>query len=339
MFSENHSVSSHFARAHLDNTVRLGGDEEFILQRAGLTRELLAEPKARVSPQQLSIIVRANWAVANDEFMGLATDCVKVGVFSLFAESAIRFKTMAEVFEEAARFYNLINDGVRYQFNTDDQYASFSVELANPSLDIQGFLVEYLLLVWHRFPSWLAGQVLPLEEVWFELEEPQHSEEYRLMYPCPCRYEMPQNKLVFKNEYLSMPVIQLKEDLPQYLDEAPLQWFRKPAFYDAYTTQVIRLLEESSSLNDIGLETIAEKLHMTSRTLRRKLTAEGSSFQTLKDTIRRDQAINFLGDYRLTIAEVGRRIGFHEPTAFTRAFKQWTGLTPGIYRKGLHKTV
>ena len=83
------------------------------------------------------------------------------------------------------------------------------------------------------------------------------------------------------------------------------------------------------------MDTVAGKLNMTTRTLRRKLADEGVSFQQLKDGLRRDQAINLLGVNGLTIATVGQRIGFAEPAAFSRAFRQWTGMSPLGYRRGL----
>ena len=158
------------------------------------------------------------------------------------------------------------------------------------------------------------------------------------MFPCPRQFESGCNALVFDSAWLDRPIIQRVDKLHGYLDELPLQWFRKQEFFDPYTAQVMRLLEENTHQHEVAnLESVAASLHMTSRTLRRKLTAEGSRFQKIKDHLRRDQAINLLGNNRISIAEVGRDVGFTESAAFIRAFKQWTGLSPGAYRKGLHK--
>ena len=67
-------------------------------------------------------------------------------------------------------------------------------------------------------------------------------------------------------------------------------------------------------------------------TLRRHLREEGSSFQELKDHLRRDLAIYHLGRDELAIQDIAEQLGFSEPSAFHRAFKKWTGLTPGAYR-------
>jgi len=213
----------------------------------------------------------------------------------------------------------------------------FSFTLPNAERENVGFLVELLLLIWHRFPSWLVGKVIPLQEVQFDYEEPLHSDEYRLMFPSPCRYQCNSNALIFERAAMELPVTQTTVELQHYLSEIPLPWFRKPDYRDSYTAQVNRFFEEGYFQEDTSLDVIAKKMHTTSRTLRRKLTAEGSSFQQLKDNNRRDSAINLLADNRVSIADVGRRIGFTETPAFTRAFKQWTGLSPGAYRKGLYK--
>ncbi|MNZ95940.1 HTH-type transcriptional regulator VirS [compost metagenome] len=81
------------------------------------------------------------------------------------------------------------------------------------------------------------------------------------------------------------------------------------------------------------MEEIAEEMHMTSRTLRRKLSDEGTSFQELKDGVRCDAAIHYLSQPAIPISQISRQLGFSEPAAFTRAFKQWTGISPGLYRR------
>ena len=77
---------------------------------------------------------------------------------------------------------------------------------------------------------------------------------------------------------------------------------------------------------------MAEQLHVSPQTLRRHLREEDTSFQEIKDHLRRDLAIYHLGRDELTINALAEQLGFSEPSAFHRAFKKWTGLTPGAYR-------
>jgi len=73
-------------------------------------------------------------------------------------------------------------------------------------------------------------------------------------------------------------------------------------------------------------------------TLQRRLTKEGTSFQSLKDELRRDVAIVRLNATAVSVAELAQKLGFNDSGAFQRAFKGWTGSAPGAYRKGQVKS-
>ena len=83
------------------------------------------------------------------------------------------------------------------------------------------------------------------------------------------------------------------------------------------------------------LNEVAGALEVHPQTLRRRLAGEGTSFMDLKTALRRDTALHFLGKQGLSIEEIATRAGFSESSAFIRAFKTWTGVTPYAYRKGL----
>jgi AraC-like DNA-binding protein len=80
------------------------------------------------------------------------------------------------------------------------------------------------------------------------------------------------------------------------------------------------------------IEEVASYFNMSSRNLRRRLKEEDSSYQSIKDTLRKNHAMKLLNNDDLAINQVAREIGFNEPAGFTRAFKQWTGQTPKQYR-------
>jgi AraC-like DNA-binding protein len=81
------------------------------------------------------------------------------------------------------------------------------------------------------------------------------------------------------------------------------------------------------------LAAIAAKLHMSARSLQRRLQSEGTSFAEVLSDMRRDMALRYLRDPRIYIGEVAFLLGFLDVTAFHRAFKRWTGSTPAEYRR------
>ena len=78
---------------------------------------------------------------------------------------------------------------------------------------------------------------------------------------------------------------------------------------------------------------MSELLSVTPQTLRRRLQDEGVGFQMIKDELRRDIAIEYLSKSELSILEISNQLGFAEASAFNRAFKDWTGFSPGAYRQ------
>lgn len=335
-FVNQHTIASYFARTHLRNGILLGGNEQQLLARADLKPEQLEQERSRVLPKQLASIVQSCWRVGGDEFLGFTEQKVKIGMFSLLAERLINCKTLEEVFTHTAAFYNITGDQLRFTISKNGTLVYIKL---NPNFKSKSqhsppnsLLSELLLLVCHRFSSWLVGQLIPLLRVEMQHAKPEHHEEYRLMYPCPCSYENNNSALLFDSKHLSLPVVRDKEELVTYLKQLPLQWFKKQSYYDTYSAKVMRLLESAALDNESNLEVIAAKLNMTSRTLRRKLIAEGSRFQQLKDNVRRDKAISLFEQPNLSIAQISLAVGFTEMATFSRAFKHWTGVSPSTYR-------
>jgi len=329
-----HSISIHFVHSILTSAQQNGLEIEQLIQTAGLNKSLMHNRQLRITPDQLSQLMRELWRQGDDEFMGMANQPSRHGVFALMARQAVHCQTLGSVYRHISRFYNLTSPALELSLEHARAGARFSMKLAEPHQDQQHSLREFLMLLWHRFPSWLIGQKIPLTQIELDYPAPDHVAEYRLMYPCPAQFNQPECAINFDSAWLQQPVVQTPASLHRYLQQAPRDWFKRQAYYPVFTRRVMDLLEGEETPGQLKMEQAAESLHITTRTLRRKLIDEGTSFQTLKDDVRRDSAIHFLSQPSVPISEISRQLGFSEPAAFTRAFKQWTGVSPASYRKG-----
>lgn len=330
----NHTVSTYFARAYLRNGERMGLNKTELLLYAAIPEQYLDQGENRLAPYQLARLLHKVMVDADDEFMGLTRQRCRFGVFTLLAEHLITCDTLGQALEESQRFYRLVTGAVEFRLRREQHLTHFSLTLTAPEKDPDSVLMELLMLVWHRFPSWLIGEVIPLQAVHLTMPAPVHSQEYRLLFPCISHFGQKHNALVLPSEYLDYPIHRNEEDLKQYLAKVPLVWFRKQNFVELQTQRVLQILKQSDDLQHLSLEAIAAQLYMTSRTLRRKLVAEGAQFQGLKDSVRRERAIYWLSQ-DATIKEVALRTGYTETASFIRAFRNWTGFSPGQYKKGL----
>lgn len=339
---QNNSISTHFAIEALKSAKRMGIDLSGLLQEAELDPKRLSNPKFRLTPAQFGTLIRLVWERGDDEFMGCAEQPARHGTFSLFAREALRADSLDQVYRHLCRFYRLVNNSLELTYIVGETEASLSMTMRRPALDADHLLRDFLMLLWHRFPSWLIGQRIPLIKVEMQGPKPEHADEYRLIFPCPVTYNAHCNRMIFDRTTLKAPIVQNLEGLKDHLRHAPLQWFTRQEYLPVFTRRVkdymnIDTLQASDHPNEMN--TIAIKLNMTTRTLRRKLNDEGTSFQEIKDEVRRDAAIHKLNQSRATVQAIAQQLGFSETAAFTRAFKRWTGQTPREFRKGVITTV
>ena len=333
MSYNHHSISIHFANATLAAARRANLNEQTLLQESGLNAELLSNPEIRITPLQLARLMQSVWREADDEHMCMGSHPSRHGVFSMVAKQVIHSGNLRHVYRHSCHFFNLVAPAKNLSLVEEGDEAAFILRLTDPDKDPDHALVDFLLLLWHRFPSWLIGQRIPLKRVTFRHSKPKHHEEYRLMFPCPALYDQPENSFVFDREMLNEPVVQTPQNLSAYLRRAPLDWFKRQSYYPVYTKKVMDYLESAETMADTSMEGIADRIHTTTRTLRRKLNEEGTSFQELKDSVRRDEAIHQLSQPGIPISQIARSLGFAEAAAFTRAFKHWTGISPSVYRR------
>lgn len=339
MNKKTHTISAYYQTAVIRGAKRLNHDTDALLQAAGLNVAEV-EKSERLSPEKVTNLIRSVWQVMDDEFMGFTEQRCKQGVFAIMARQAIHCQTLREALIQGVNFYNLIRNDIGISFKEHGDEAVLSFCLEDESLDPDHFIVEFFLLIWHRFSIWLVGQKVPLKYASFKYSPPEHIKEYSILFPCHCRFNKNINSLVFDLSALSLPIKQHERELKQFLKNSPADLLSKPMFHSTFTTQVMNYMGEhtinrkiTSTIETMPLiEQVARYFHMSARNLRRRLKEENSSYQTIKDTLRQDHATKLLNNKDLAINQIAREVGFNEPAGFTRAFKQWTGQTPKQYR-------
>ncbi|CAM3031270.1 MULTISPECIES: AraC family transcriptional regulator [Pseudomonas] len=324
------TIASHYARAALGGARRAGYDCSTLLQQLGITPELLAEPRARIAPEQFTRLLQMLWRALDDEYLGFADAPSKRGTFAMMCHALIHCRTLEKALERGLLFYSLFPQGPRWRLSREGDMARLSLD-DSQLWDPDHFLSESLLVIWHRLGSWLIGQRIRLEQASFRYPMPAHASEYDLLFPCPLVFSAASSSLVFHSRYLSLPLLQDERTLKHFLERSPADLLSRPDEGDSLSSQIRRLLSRDRTPWP-DLEAVAQHLHISPQTLRRHLREEGTSFQALKDELRRDIAIFHLGRADLSLQEIAEQLGFSEPSAFHRAFKKWTGVTPGAYR-------
>ncbi len=324
------TIASHFARAALGGARRRGYDYSGLLLQLRISAEWLDEPRARIAPEQFTALLQGLWQALDDEYLGFARSPSKRGTFAMMCHALIHCRTLEKALSRGLLFYSLFPDAPRLTLTREGEMVRLSLDDLQ-LWDPDHFLSECLLVIWHRLGSWLIGQRIRLEQVCFSYPKPEHSAEYDLLFPCPMVFSAEHSSLLFHSRYLHMPLLQDERTLKHFLEHSPADLLSRPDDGDSLSSQLRHLLSRDSARWP-DLEAVAAHLHISPQTLRRHLREEGSSFQELKDQLRRDIAIYHLRRADLSLQQIAEQLGFSEPSAFHRAFKKWTGLTPGAYR-------
>ena len=327
-----HTVSLHVAQAMLERAHIAGHDRGTLLHEAGIPPALLDDPSSRLLPVQFANLMRALWRLSGDEFMGFTEQRSRVGTFPLMMHAALNAETLGEALRHGCHFYRVLTDEITLSLREQGDSARFVLRLRRPDLDTGHVLSETILLCWYRFACWLINRRILLSETTFDYATPAHVAEYHQLYPCPHHFGHRETSLVFDARLLSLPITRSRDELKALIRELPLGFFIKPVFQGSFGHRVRSRLLQGEGGELPALDAVAADFFMTGRTLRRKLLDEGTSFQEIKDGLRRDQAMTLLRQTALSIQIVAQQVGFREATVFIKAFRLWTGMTPGDYR-------
>lgn len=336
------SVAAGFVRGMLAGVIARAGDVDELLLRAGIDAALLADADPappRVPVERYAALYNLINAELDDEGFGLFSTPLRVGSFELLCRGVLGAPSLAEVLDRLARYLRVLLPDVAMSLEVVGDEARLSLRECRPLGAGRVFAFEWLLRLLHGLACWLVARSVALDTVSFPYPAPAHVADYALIYTARSRFVedgAPGDVLVacFAANLLDLPVRRDEAALAAFLVGAP---GRLTTLYrrDREMVQRVRDRLRAALPKSLTLAQVAQSLHLSPRTLHRRLEDEGSSFQAIKDALRRDQAISRLAKTRDPLAQVAADLGYADASAFYRAFVGWTGEAPTHYRKRL----
>jgi AraC-like DNA-binding protein len=236
------------------------------------------------------------------------------------AAIGLRYLTAASVFVQL----RLEEDGARARLICDDE------QLPD---DVRAFLLErHLAAVAQLIPGFL-GRDLSSIPTRLELRlTPTRGGALAAALPVgSVEFRRPRNVLSFPRSLLDEPLPHADQSTAEMCERQCRELLeQRRARHGVAATVRSRLIHQPAQ--PPSMDTIASELHLDTRTLRRHLQREGTSYRTLLDEVRDTLAIELLTTVGLTVSEVATRLGYTDPTSFTHAFTRWRGQPPSAYR-------
>jgi AraC-like DNA-binding protein len=330
--SEQRGLPANHALHVVEFVRRYGFPDRELLADLGLSRDDLADPHLTVPlPDAVALIERARTLTGEPAlgfYLGLQMSASVHGYLGFAAMSAPTLRDALELVVQYAPIRTTLL-GLRLDVTTTDA-AIVVEELADLGSARDVVVIALLVGLW-QIGNVLLGREVRDSTVDFVFPEPDYYARFKHTNP-RARFERSANRLVFDPRLLDAPLVSAD-----------------PASLRLAKDQCERLLDASSSRSPVvervrrlvlrrdtgvrSFEELAAAMHLSPRTLRRRLATAKVSFSQLLEEARRDKALLLLRSPELTPKDVAERVGYSDVANFTRAFRRWTGRTPAAYRR------
>ena len=308
------------------------------LASVGLATSDLENAELRVSHALVDRMLRGVILQSGERDLGLlAAEHLEPSHLDVVEYTARSQPNLLGAFEQSIRYYALLHDGIEADLKIEGEKAIFGVSFGG--LAIGDAATEFILAVHLMAARRMSGlaNLAPIE-VHFTHARPKNTTAHQRIFNCPLQFGQPKNAIVYPRAVLDAPLLAADSGLARVLERHAAETLQKLGRSTSLPERVRELVRQDLTSGRLTAESLARRLGMSSRTLHRRLVAQGSSYRGIIDDVRREIALRCLRDPQLSIREVGYLLGFTTGPAFHRAFRRWTGTTAATFRSELQKS-
>ncbi|PKO28696.1 MAG: AraC family transcriptional regulator [Betaproteobacteria bacterium HGW-Betaproteobacteria-5] len=321
-----------YIRAILVGYQRYGADPANALRAANITQVSLTDPHGRVTATQMEIMSAMAMQELDDEALGWFSRRLPWGSYGMLCRASLASPNLGVALKRWCRHHRLLTQDIELKLTVSRSVASLVIDVNFDLGEIREFCLVTSLRYMLGYACWAVDSRIPLIEARFPYAEPEHKSIYPRLFPGAIFFDAIQAGFSFDAEYLELPLRRDENALQLMLQRAiPLTVlpYRRDRLLVLRVRQVLRSQAEEA----LTAEMVAERLHISVRTLHRQLQDEGIALQRLKDEVRRDRAIDLLNKTSKPVKLVAHAVGFRSEKSFSRAFRLWTGLPPSFFRR------
>lgn len=327
------TVSAGYARALLDLATGRGADREALLAAAGLGAADLETDEARVPFERFKRLMREGKRLSGDPALALRFGAdINFNTLSIVGLICYAAPTMDEAFRQMNRFGRLVIevDGLaredRFVIEAHGGRTFIVDKRSNP--DVFPELTESTLgrficgfrRIFPKVPLYLSADVTH--------DRPAYGDLYEELLGVPVRFGAQRNAMEIDPAYFTMQISSSPGYVFGMLSEHAKGLLERLEASKTVSSEVERRMMADLHTGHVNMNALARQMGMSRQTLYRQLRQEGTSFDELLDGLRKRLALDYLDGGKVSINETAYLVGFSDPSAFSRAFKRWTGKSP-----------
>lgn len=320
---------------------RWGVAAESLLGPLGLEEKSLVEPDHRLPADTMASVLRRGRALTGEPGLGIYLGLQKrVSMYGFLGMATMTASTMREAIDLVVDLSHAVSTGLSLRLRVEDDLAALVVEEHVDFGDVRDIAqFSFFVGILH-----ISGTLLGVQggdpgvdhgvSIDMTIPKPDYVDRFENVLP-PIRFGQPVAQMFFPAASLDLPLMtpdRATMELAKRQCEEQLSALR------AETTlagQVRRAMDGPRGMR--GIQEVASMLHMSSRTLKRKLQSHGTTFTELREQERCQRALHLLRNQSLSVDEIAARLGYSSLSNFARAFQRWTACSPTAYRRSLQQ--
>lgn len=304
-----------------------------LLESCGIEPELLAEPEARIPAEVFDRFWLKAAELTGDPCFGLHVgEHLRPLAANILGYLMLSSPTVRDGIERVMRYQRVVFDAEWLSLMEQGSSLLIRFEAAGAEPLQIAAQTEYRAMIMLKILDWVTALDFRAGEARFRHPALGEHSEYERILRCPVKFECKESELVVSKASLDQPSLHANPEIARFHEEHAARHLAD--LEDQSTSRKVKT--HLMSLLDRGpceLPGVARSLYMSARTLQRRLAHEGTSFNAMLDSLRRDLSLHHLEQVDTALAEIAYVAGFSDSSAFSRAVRRWTGKTPLEYRR------
>jgi AraC-like DNA-binding protein len=329
-------VTGSYLQPLLETAAARGVDAQALARAAGLAVPLAPLPES-LAARDYIVLLALGAELSGDPHFGLHVgERVRLGTYSVYGLILLACANFAQALEQTQRYEQLAHDLGRSRLDIEAGAGLACYTWTSHFPDASRHLAESVFAGIRTFGSWLAGRPLAPRRLAFAHAGDADPAEYERVLGMRPTFGAPAHVACFDASLLAMPVPNADAGMYPVLQQHAERLLRDRE--DArerhgIVAQVRACVIRNLAHDRVRLSSIAAELALSPRTLQRKLSEAGASFQQVLDGARYALAQDYLRKPGLSLADIAFLLGYQEQSAFTHAFREWSGTNPGAWRE------
>lgn len=325
-------VLPEYISAYLELPEQLGLKRAELSKKSGVDLESLAENPRPYTLKEVLQLIEVSIGELNMPYAGLAVGHqMRLTCHGMAGVSAMAQQTYADCLQAACRLCEKAFPPFTMQYYETENTVGIRVIECISLAPYSHFVYESLMVNFKNILQFLLGKEYEPDCIAFPYPAPEYEKIYKRYFNCRIRFNSDHCDFSVSKKLARRELLLANKGIARMAEQDFLKTV--PPINLNYLPKKLRLVLIQSAGAFPSLETAARKLGMSGRTLRRQLNSLGTNFQNELDLLRREFAINYLTKSDKCITEIALMLGFCDSSAFSKAFKKWTGESPREFKK------